>query len=109
MIAQNDTVIGQKELVPVFEEGADVDLCIKDIAPVSDDRARSRRSRPTSIDKMDCHAVALPPLSGGPQKETITLDGLVVVVLGSVKNESEFHCPLLGQPFPLGDIRHLLR
>ena len=58
---------------------------MENVAPVSDDSARPRRDRPTCIDKVDCLAVALPPLSGGAQKETIALDGFVVVVFGCVE------------------------
>ena len=84
----------------MVEERADVELCIENVAPISDDRARPRRDRSTCIDKV--------PLSGGAQKETIALDAFVVVVFGGVESKSQLRSPLRRQPLSLGDIGHLL-
>ena len=82
------TVVCQKKFVTVVKEGADVELSIKDICPITNHRAWPWALGAASVSEVDCNAMALPPLSRGSQQETIALDALVVVILRGVKEKN---------------------
>ena len=72
-VAEHDTVVCQKKFVTVVKEGADVELCIENIGPITNHRARARACGAACVSEVDCNALALPPLSRGSQQETIAL------------------------------------
>ena len=108
LVAKHHSIVGQKKFVTMVEEGADVELRVKDIGPITNHRAWPCALGAASVSEVDCSAMALPPLSRGANQEAIALDALVVGILRGVENVAQLSSPGQGKLLTLGDFRDLL-
>ena len=74
----------------MVKEGADVELSIENIRPITNHRARARAFRAA----VDCNTMALPPLPRGSQR--------------GVEDVSQLPGLCESKPLTLGDVRDLL-
>ena len=89
LVAKHHSIVGQKKIVTMVEEGVDVQLCVKDIGPITNHRAWPWALGAASVSEVDCNAMTLPSFTRGADQETVALNALVVGILRGVENVAQ--------------------
>ena len=108
LVAKHHSIVGQEKIMTMVEEGVDVQLCAKDIGPITNHRSRPWALGATSVSEVDCNAMALPSFTRGADQETVALNALIVGFLRGVENVAQLSSPGQGEFLALSDFRDLL-
>ena len=109
LIAKHHSIVGQKKIVTMVEEGLNVQLCIENIGTITDHCAWPWALGAASVSEVDSNTMLLPSFTRGSDQEAIALNALVVGILRGVENMAQLSSSGQGEFLTLGDRRDLLR